>query len=445
MRIGLVGNGGREHAIAMALLPPENTRDIVYVFASYLNPGLEGLAAGQRTGNLSDVSAITAYFQEMGVELAIIGPEAPLVSGVVDSLRKAGTLAFGPTRAQVRLESDKFFMRSLLKNRLHISSPAWCVVRNREDARKFILDVGQVAVKPVGFSSRRGVQVMGVQLASVREALAYANEWLRRDGVVLLEERLVGEEFARMIFTDGRRIAPMPVTQDFRNAFDSDYGPMTGGMGAFTQADGSMTFLQPEELAEADRLNALVLEAIAEESGAPFRGVLCGQFMVTARGVRVVEFDMRFGDPEAINVLALLQGDLSEIFHAAAAGQLDPAQVRFRPAASVVKYLVPETYPYVGAADEICFDFDEQAASAAGFDTIYASISRKDGRLAAHGSRALALVGTGADAGEVSARMENLLKTIEPEGLRHRGDIGAADVTARRAARMAALRAGREE
>jgi|YNPMSStandDraft_1061717.scaffolds.fasta_scaffold39537_2 phosphoribosylamine--glycine ligase len=441
MRIGLVGSGGREHALAKALTR-NCERDSLIVFANSVNPGIQRLARRIVSGSLSDSKAIADALAAEGVELAVIGPESPLMAGAVDELRNRGVPTVGPTRLQARLESDKSFMRDLLKRRVGWGSPEWCLAHNRSEARDFICQVGEVAVKPLGLTGGKGVKVMGTQLADMTEAVDYAAEWIARDGVVLLEERLVGEEFSRMVFASDNGFVPMPVAQDFKYAFDGDSGSMTGGMGAYTMADGSLPFLNEEDLRQADQLIGAALRAITEETGTPYRGVLYGQFMVTAKGIRLIEFNTRFGDPEAINLMALLQSDAPVLFLEIATGSANSSSVEFARRASVVRYLVPQVYPEA-LTEPLFFSFDEKEAESSGLDVIFASVALAEGgRLQALGSRTLALVGLDDHPYRAAQRMDSFLVKHLPSGLRYRCDIGAAEIIQRKVERMQMLRAG---
>ena len=441
MKIGLVGNGGREHAVANALTRNQE-RDLLFVFASYPNPGIERIAEEIAIGSLTDVQTIEDYFASNRVDLVVIGPEAPMMVGLVDQLRSRGIPAVGPTQSQARLESDKTFMRELLQSYIKWGSPMWQNVKSGQEVMDFISKVGEVAVKPVGLTGGKGVRVMGVHLGSVDEAVAYAGEWIKKDGRVLLEERLVGEEFSRMVFASDGKLAPMPVAQDFKYAYDGDKGPMTGGMGSYTMSNGSMPFLNPDELAEADKLMQEVIDALAVETGCPYRGVLYGQFMVTAKGIRVIEFNVRFGDPEAINVMALLQSDAPLLFLKVANGQLDADEVVFTPQASLCKYLVPQEYPDK-PSEPIIFDLNEERTKEAGLSVILASVKKAGSRWEALGSRTLAVVGLGEDAGFLSEKIEKLLEEIEPASLRHRKDVGNGGLIRSKTEHMRGLRSGR--
>ena len=438
MKIGLIGSGGREHAIAKTLCKGQQC-DSIFVYGSHINPGIQKIASSSILGEAHDLQKINDFFLENGVELVVVGPEVPLISGVSDQLRLKGLKVVGPTKAQARLEGDKVFMRDLLRRRVKRGSPRWREVKDAASARDFITEVGQVAVKPVGLTGGKGVWVMGVHFHSIEEALEKVELALRQDGVVLLEERLIGEEFSRMDFVSDTKIAPMPVAQDFKYAYDGDQGGMTGGMGAYTMADGSMPFLNEEDLRQADSILQLTVDAIEEESGEKYRGFLYGQFMATAEGVRVIEFNVRLGDPEAINMMALLETDIVKLFEAIAEGTLNKSDVSFTPQASICKYLVPASYP--GSSNEqIEISLNEKEIEEAGFSVIFASIRQKGRVMESLGSRALAIVGLGENVFNISEEMEALLEQIEPPSLRHRKDIGDENVIRNKIQKMKSLR-----
>ena len=438
MRIGLIGSGGREHAIAKTLCK-NPSRDSLFVYGSHLNPGIEKLAASSTTGSMQDVEKIKEYFIEKKVDLVVVGPEVPLIAGASDSLRAEGIKVVGPSKAQARLEGDKVFMRDLLRRYVKKGSPRWKEVKEIEEARAFIKKTGQIAVKPIGLTGGKGVSVMGVHFQTIDEALERVQVSLEQDGVVLLEERLIGEEFSRMAFVSDGKISPMPVAQDFKYAYDGDEGDMTGGMGAYTMSDGSMPFLTKDDLKEAGSILQMTVDAIEKETGAGYRGFLYGQFIATANGVRVIEFNVRLGDPEAINVMALLNVDAPEFLFALADGSLETEEIKFNPQASVCKYLVPAAYPQSGK-EHILIDLDEATVNAAGLSVIFASIVQKEDHLETLGSRSLAVVGTGDDAGDISAKIEDLLDAIQPDTMRHRKDVGDAGIIQKKIQKMEILR-----
>ena len=438
MKIGLIGSGGREHAIAKALCKNQQS-DSLFVFGSHLNPGIQKIAEDSFIGDMHDLKKIDDFFMVNGVEQVVVGPEVPLISGVSDQLRPKGYKVVGPTKAQARLEGDKVFMRNLLRRHVKRGSLIWREVKDMASARDFITEVGQVAVKPIGLTGGKGVWVMGVHFQTMEEALEKVEFALSQDGVVLLEERMIGEEFSRMAFVSDGKIAPMPVAQDFKYAFDGDQGGMTGGMGAYSMADGAMPFLNSEDLEQADSILQSTVDAIEAESGESYRGFLYGQFMATADGVRVIEYNVRLGDPEAINMMALLETNAVDLLGAIAEGALNKSEVSFISKASVVKYLVPASYP--GSGNEyVEINMNEREIEKAGFSVIFASITEKGEVMETLGSRTLAIVGLGENVYNISEKMEALLDQIEPTMLRHRKDIGNENVILNKIQKMRSLR-----
>lgn len=438
MRIGLIGSGGREHAIAKAVMR-NRSRDSLYVYGSHLNPGIQRIAASYATGDLCDHKTIDDFFSTNRVDFVIIGTETPLICGVSDQLREKGIGVVGPSKALAKLEGDKTFMRDLLRRRVGKGSPAWQKVTDLASARNFINETGQVAIKPVGLTGGKGVWVMGVHFQSIDDALEKIQQELELNGVVLLEERLIGEEFSRMAFVSDGKVIPMPVAQDFKYAFDGDQGGMTGGMGSYTMADGSMPFLNEEDLQEADSIINLTIKAIEDEVGEKYRGFLYGQFMATAKGVKVIEYNVRLGDPEAINMMALLDSDVAELMQAIAEGQLEERLARFAKKSSLCKYLVPASYPG-NSKEHVEIDIDLDEIEHEGFSIIFASIIQNGAVLESLGSRTLALIGLGEHISEISAKMEILLEKIEPTALRHRKDIGDELVIEKKVQKMLELR-----
>jgi len=438
MKIGLIGSGGREHAIAKALCKSP-AHDSLYVYGSHLNPGIQKLAVSSINGEMQDIQKIRDFFTENKVELVVVGPEVPLIAGASDSLRRKGLKVVGPSQNQARLEGDKVFMRDLLRRRVKKGSPRWKEVKDMVTARAFINEVGQVAVKPVGLTGGKGVSVMGVHYHTIEEALEKVQAELDQDGIVLLEERLIGEEFSRIAFVSDGNLSAMPVAQDFKYAFDGDQGGMTGGMGAYTMADGCMPFLTKEDVLDADSILQLTVDAIEAESGESYRGFLYGQFIATAHGVRVIEFNVRLGDPEAINMMALLETDVPDFLANVADGHLQKDKAVFAPKASVCKYLVPAAYPQSGH-EKITVNLNEEEINKEGFSVIFASIIQKSQTMETLGSRALAIAGVGDDPYRISEKMETLLDQIEPSSLRHRKDIGDAKIIHEKIQKMESLR-----
>jgi len=353
----IVGCGAREHALARAVLASPSFRASggkLYAAGEYQNPGVASCCSSGRVEILDITDPVqTAVFAErMHIDLALIGPEAPLAAGVSDYLQDAGISVFGPRKQLAAIETSKSYARNLLASAAPEAIPQYYTVSRQDEAEKIISELIRLkdgcVIKADGLKGGKGVKVWGDHLHTVEDALRYSRELMETDGSCLIEEKLTGQEFSLLSFTDGVHCIHMPPVQDHKRAWDGDTGPNTGGMGSYTGADHSLPFLEPQDIAEAQRLNEKTAAALLQETGMPYRGVLYGGFMACREGIKVIEYNARFGDPEVLNLLPLLESDFLEICSAAADGKLDTVKqrgIRFAHKASVCKYVVPEGYP----------------------------------------------------------------------------------------------------
>ncbi len=428
MKYLVVGGGGREHAIAASLARDE-TAELAAVMATR-NPGIAPLAGALLLSPEIDLPRVVRFAVESDVDLAVIGPEAPLEAGIADALADAGIPVFGPTRAAARIETDKAWARALMTRHGIPGCPEYGLFADPEEAVLFIRDhSGELAIKPVGLTGGKGVRIMGEQVDR-DGACAYARELA---GPVVVEERLEGEEFTLQAFVDGAQIVPMPLVQDHKRAFEGDRGPNTGGMGSYSMPDHGLPFVNDADREAALSIMAAVVRAMADE-GTPFCGVLYGQFMNTAAGPMVIEFNARFGDPEAMNVLTLLESDLGEIAWRCADGNLDPSDVSFEAVATVCKYLVPEGYPAAPGPSAPIGLPDPGSAR-----LYYANVEERGGRLWTLRSRTLAFVGTGTTLEEAEVAAERAASGVTGP-VRYRHDIGTRALLEQRCAHMRAIR-----
>ncbi len=376
-----------------------------------------------------------------GAEMAVIGPEAPLGVGIVDSLEASGIPTVGPSEAAAQIELSKEFARDLMR-RHHIPGLIdYWAFEELADIQSFLSDHdGEVVVKPIGLTGGKGVKVQGEHLGTDEEVLRYCAEVLEKriggQSRLLLEERVVGEEFSLQAFSDGRKIVPMPLVRDHKRAFEGDEGPNTGGMGSFSLEDGSLPFLHPDEREAAVGILQRTVNALREE-GTPYQGVLYGGFTLTPDGPRVLEFNARFGDPEAMNVLPILEADFEEVC-ADITGESLPAHLKFRPEATVCKYVVPVGYGTKPQAGEV-LAVDEGRIAKAGARLYYASVDEMNGKVVTTTSRSVGLVGIAEDLEEAEAIADEATKAISGNVfVRH--DIGRRELLATYTARMDALR-----
>lgn len=428
MKILVVGGGGREHAIASALARTSDTE--IFSVMAKRNYGIARIARDVRLCRETDVPRIVSYARKKGAEYAFIGPEAPLEAGIVDQLEAVGIRCVGPSRAAARIETDKAFCRDLMGQHGVAGCPKYRVFHDPADAISFINDHDEdLAIKPTGLTGGKGVRIMGEQVDR-SGAIAYVKSL---KGAVVLEERLIGEEFTLQAFVDGNHMIPMPLVQDHKRAFDGDLGPNTGGMGSYSMPDHMLPFVS-----ETDYTSALCIMkdtiAALERTGHPYKGILYGQFMNTAKGPRVIEFNARFGDPEAMNVLSLLCSELSDIMVKITDGTLSAADVTFEQKATVCKYIVPSGYPDAPVSGEPI-----TLVPRAGAVLYYANVEEQGGRLSTLSSRTLAFVGIGPTLEEAERIAEESASSVRGQ-VRYRRDIGTRALLERRIAHMKELR-----
>ncbi len=438
MRCLVVGGGAREHAIGLALARAEAE---IVVASLNANPGLERLARASARVDPTDAARVAALGRAQHVDFAVIGPEAPLASGVADALRAAEIPTVGPDQSAARIESSKLFCRELLTRHGIAGQPKWVAPETPEDVdRTLVAFPAPFVVKPSGLTAGKGVWVQGSDFTDPKEAGAYAKSILLQGGRVLLEEKVAGEEFSQMAFVTDSGVYPMPAVQDFKRALEGDKGGNTGGMGSYSQRDHLLPFLSA---ADRDRALKIVNAAAAamRAEGLSYRGILYGGFMLTAEGPRLLEFNARFGDPEGINVLTLYEeGDFAELLLGVATGRVDPNLIQFRLRSTVVKYLVPPGYgdrPKPGGL----LTLDAGAIEASGVHVVYGSVDAVGpGTVRLGTSRGVALVGEASAIHEAGSRVESALAFVKGEYyLRH--DIGTKKDLEARWEHMRRLRA----
>jgi phosphoribosylamine--glycine ligase len=435
-RVLMVGSGAREHAIAMALARSPQTPELV-CFSGAVNPGIEALCAAYGLGSITDPAAVEAFAREQGVTIAVLGPEAPLAAGVADALWAAGVGVVGPTESLARVESSKAFTRGLLAKYGIAGNPFFRRFTSTEGVAETLAEwPGRHVIKDDGLAGGKGVKVCGDHLLSMEESLQFCEELVALGHPFVVEEKLEGEEFSLLSFCDGRTLRHMPAVQDHKRAFVGDTGPNTGGMGTYSDTDHGLPFLEAADIAAAQAMNERVVAALAEECGAPYKGVLYGGFMATRDGVKLIEYNARFGDPECLNLLTLLETDFVAVCRAIVDGTLDALPVTFAKRASVCKYVVPEGYPDAPRKGDAVVLPEALPADAVLF---LSAVDVREARLVATGSRTVAVVATGETIAEAERVCEGVVKGI-PGPFFHREDIGTAAVLARRVEHMKAVR-----
>ncbi|MEU2204109.1 phosphoribosylamine--glycine ligase [Microbacterium oleivorans] len=419
MKILVLGSGAREHAIILALAAEGAGHEI---FAA---PGNAGIAADARIVpglDQNDPAAVTGYANEAAIDLVVIGPEAPLVAGVADALRERGIPVFGPGKAAAQLEGSKAFAKRIM-DAAGVPTGRAARAHTRDEVAAAIDEFGApYVVKADGLAAGKGVIVTSDRDA----ALAHADTYLP-SGPVLVEEFLAGPEVSLFFVSDGDSVRALSPAQDFKRAYDGDEGPNTGGMGAYSPLPWLGERFGGEDAFVA-QVTAEVAEPVIRQldaEGTPFIGLLYAGLILTESGVKVIEFNARFGDPETQVVLARLRSPLSRLLLAAASGTLEsePAP-EFSPEAAVTVVLASEGYPEAPQTGR-AIEGTDAAASVDGVHLAHAATATADGALVATGGRVLNVVAVGADLADARERAYTALERITLEGGHYRRDIAA--------------------
>lgn len=412
VRILLLGSGAREHAILSALLAENAGHEIKVA------PGNAGIAGEAETISLDpeNPKLIADFAADNGIELVIIGPEAPLVAGVADAVRKRRIPVFGPSRAAAQLESSKAFAKRVMDAAGVPTGRAANAATMDEVVAALDAFGAPYVVKADGLAAGKGVLVTPDRAA----ALAHAEHYLQV-GPVLVEEFLDGQEVSLFLLADGSSVVPLSPAQDYKRVGDGDTGPNTGGMGAYSPLPWLPDGFVPEVV------NSVALPVIRQlaEEGTPFGGLLYCGLILTAQGVRVIEFNARFGDPETQVVLPRLRTPLSGLLLAAATGSLaEQAPLEFSDDVCVTVVLASEGYP-AGPKTGRQISGIEAAAAVPGVTILHAATARKDNQLLATGGRVLSVVARAPDFAEARARAYRALAEIRLDGSHFRTDIAA--------------------
>ena len=425
----LVGSGAREVAIAKQI-KKSNSPLSLFCVAPSTNPQIKALTTSYFEQPLNENGVVVEIAKKLSIDLAIIGPEGPLEAGLVDALEKEGILCVGPRKNVARIETSKAFARNIIDLCDGEKNPERMEFSSLNGVRDFLKHLnGQYVIKYDGLMGGKGVKISGEHLHSIEESLSYAKSIVAGGGTFLIEEKFLGEEFSLMSFCDGTYCAHMPAVQDHKRAFEGDVGPNTGGMGTYSFADHSLPFLSKEDIVAAQKTNERVAAELYKKTGEKFRGILYGGFMLTGDGVKVIEYNARFGDPEAMNVLSLLETDFMDICNAIVTGSLADLKIVFANKATVCKYVVPVGYP-----NNPSKNFEVVCNTS--LDGLYlAAVQERGGVITATGSRTAAFVGVDPNI-VVAERLAEKGVTGIGGNLFHRKDIGTKDLISRRKKHM---------
>ncbi|MFR9794645.1 phosphoribosylamine--glycine ligase [Streptomyces sp. MS06] len=422
MNVLVIGSGAREHALCRSLsLDPAVT-------ALHCAPGNAGIAEVAELHRVDplDGAAVAALARELGSELVVVGPEAPLVAGVADAVRAAGIPAFGPSGEAAQLEGSKAFAKDVMAAAGVPTARSYVCTTDEEVAAALDAFGAPYVVKDDGLAAGKGVVVTGDLEAAEAHAsacLGTSSSASGQGGRVVVEEYLDGPEVSLFAVTDGETVLPLQPAQDFKRALDGDEGPNTGGMGAYSP----LPWADPELVEEVLRT---VLQPTVDElrrRGTPFSGLLYAGLAITGRGVRVIEFNARFGDPETQVVLARLRTPLAALLSAAATGRLAELEpLRWSEDAAVTVVVASHNYPGTPRTGDPITGLDEVAAQDAPHAYVLHAGTRRDGEaVVSAGGRVLSVTATGKDLAEARDRAYAAVSRIGLDGSQHRTDIAA--------------------
>lgn len=441
MNVLVIGGGAREHAICDAVCRSKGVK--LFSLMNNLNPGIQKLSEDFLQEKETNVEKIVNYAKKKKIDLVIIGPEAPLEIGIVNELNKVGIKACSPTKEAARIETDKEWMRNLLK-KYKIPGQLKCeTFTDLKKAKKFIEDLDlEVALKPIGLTGGKGVKVFGDHFNTIDEAMEYVKEVIEKKiggkQKILIEEKAIGEEFTLQAFSDGEIILPLHAVQDHKRLLPDDKGVNTGGMGSYSCADGLLPFLTKSDYEEGAAILQKIIEVLKKE-GCKYIGPVYGQFMLTANGPKTIEINARFGDPEAMNVLPLLESDFIEICNSMIEGNLSNKKLKIKKKSTVCKYVVPEGYGIKSMVGEKIF-IDEKSIEATGSKLFYAAVNKENDYVKTTSSRALAVVGISDTLANAEKICEKALNFVKSDHIFIRHDIGTAELIQKRVKHMEYLR-----
>jgi phosphoribosylamine--glycine ligase len=403
MKILLVGSGGREHALALGLKADKSCTEL---HAAPGNPGIAEFATLHQVA-ITDNSAICDLAKKLEVDLVVVGPEVPLVNGVADVLRSAGFAVFGPSKAAAQLEGSKDFAKGVMRDAGVPTARSFTCTEQSEIEKALDIFGAPYVVKDDGLAAGKGVVVTDDRHVALDHALACAR--------VVIEEYLSGPEISLFGISDGRNILPMQPAQDFKRAYDNDEGPNTGGMGAYSPLPWA-----PDDIVE-ETYEKVLAPMVAEMAarGTPFVGLLYAGLALTDEGIKVIEFNARFGDPETQVLIPRLMTPLATLLYKAATDSLDDAVLQWRGESAVTVVLAASGYPESPKTGGVI----TKVPTIDSARVFHAGTASNGGSLLSSGGRVLTVTGTGTDLTEARDRAYRAISQIELEGSFYRSDI----------------------
>ena len=422
---------GQNTCLAKAIVEKSFQETELYCYMDKPNAGIVPLAKEYKLGSLKDNDKIIDYALTKNVDFAIAVPHMSLSNSLVDDMISKGIRCLGPTQKCSRLETNKSFLRQLLKETNQDVSPEYHVFSSKEDVIDHILSIDyDFAVKPAGVTEGDGVKVIGKQLADKNEAIDYIHEIFEKNigGIaeIIIEEKLIGREFTIQAFIDGKMAWGMPTTRDYKLLYEGEKGLNTPGMGSISFENHFLPFLSRDEYYESLKIMTTVVNHLENKYGDIFIGFLSGQFIKTRNGIKVIEFNVRPGDSEILNIIPLLKTDFVEICEAMIDNKLNTMNIEFENKATVCKYIVNKGFPHPKNNMEMVIN--ERAIKDAGADLFYSCFAIEE-NIYKPSPRGVAVTAKGDNLEEANELCEKLInENIKGKDLWHREDIGTEDL-----------------
>ena len=416
MKVLVIGSGGREHALVWKLAQSSKIEKV------YGAPGNPGIAQIGECVNISptDIKGLADFAEKEGIDLTVVGPEAPLVAGIVDEFKSRGLKIFGPSKEAAKLEGSKAFSKEMMK-KYGVPTADFEVFDNPEKAKEYIKEKGApIVVKADGLAAGKGVVVA----QNIEEALEAIDKIMIEKvfgdagNRVIVEDCLVGEEASYLVVTDGENFIPLATAQDHKAVFDGDKGPNTGGMGAYSPAPVLSEEMEKEV---QEKVIKPILRGMREE-GHPFKGILYAGLMITEEGPKVLEFNVRFGDPEAQVILRRLKTDLVDVCQSVIEGKLID-NLEWIPETAICVVLASKGYPGKYEKGKVITGIEE-AEKIDNVVVFHAGTAVKDGKLVTNGGRVLNVTALGKDIVEARGNVYKAIEKIHFDGMHYRKDIG---------------------
>ncbi|MGP6220688.1 phosphoribosylamine--glycine ligase [Caldiplasma sukawensis] len=417
-KIVLIGSGAREDALGRRI---KESGASLFTVMSNQNPSLNKISEKVAYAEPDNYEKILNFIEEVDPDLVYVSPDGYLATPLVDRLEVRKYRVASPNSKAFQIESSKIYMRQLIKRFGIPGNIKFQTFNDVYELQKFLNENSKMmfAIKPSGLTGGKGVKVMGDQINSIEDAIEYGSTLIEKDKLVLVEEKIQGIEFSIQAFTDGQNFIFGPVAQDNKRLLENDIGPNTGGMGSITDWDGNLPFLDKETIEKAKDITKKIVSSIYSD-GSIFRGVIYPQFMFTGNDVKIIEVNGRIADPEGINMISLLEGNVVDILFAISEGSLSENMGKFRKKASVVKYLVPPGYGTSPQKTKLKVNSNDLKSN---FRIYYASVNGEIEEFETTSSRSLALYAEADSIFEASEIIERNLWRIEGDYfMRH--DIG---------------------